>query len=1400
MTVLDEAAASVARGRRLLDEYDAEADPRRESVLLSGALTAFASARGLLERAGAAAPAQASAEVRFLLGLTLSVRYWRAAAQPDFAEDQEIRSAVLAERTSAVELLTLAVALLDPGAPERAEAAGRLGLLLHVRHEDVLADASADGDARADDLDRAVEALRLACPVPVPPGPWRALAGRDPSDEADYDDQDPGFLANLGCALADRHDRDLDPADLAAASAVLEGVLDGLRPPPWTDADGPPFRPAPDAEPGPVDLAEPLELAVRERLALLLVGDERRVATPEQELRVERAVMHLELIAATSAPDDPYRLRASLSLIDRYWERCDGTIRPEDVDHRLARLRDLRRLLPPEHELGGTVRWLLGGALAGLARLDRYVATEEARESVEVLREGLAGMAGDDPVRPASHAMLGTMVNAMREHDPETYRTEEAAHHLTVAVDSMQEEDHGIRRSDILQQLAHASIVQGEFSTDLGAVDRVIGLLDESRAKPSDTQWSEDHLHGSLAAAMSKRFALTNEMADLDAAIRHERAAFRRAAPDDVNRAVYLENLSVSLYQRFLLGGDYQDLEASRRYHAEVLAFLSRSQHAGVDRLVARELPTLQRTRLMLEFQDAMTGRDTGRMGRVVAELEPLVAAVPVDDPLYLLARGDLGAVTFMHALFTAPDRIVEAVGLMVEAAEETPAGHLHKAVLTMRAASALGLLALYPVYSEHRVGGALTYLDELDRAVDPASLEGTRGQLLRAMLLMMRYRHARLPADAVAALAAAGAVRDRLRRGSPTQLLAAATMLVARVHRQRLGPDDRRLGREFGLAALRETAAATLLQAAAAPALVVARDAAAQALSIAHWCLADLDAVGTGEEPGEPSAPDAATPHLRAAVEVLELGRGLVLHASTTTTDVPDLLRAAGHEDLAAAWAVGGEAGDIASVGSLDALLGLPGTLLDSLPGGAAVPMPDDLRRRAVAALADSPAGTLLMAPPSVEEIARSLRAAGADGLVYLLPPGEGRSGQALLVTAAGTGGVELVPLSLVSSDALGPRGPLTAYRRAHVERQATLGDHPAGHPDRIAARRRWQATLAELCDWSGTAVLRPLLRHPALRSAGSGGVAGGLPRLVLVPFGEFGGVPWHAALLSSGLRDGSRPVRALERAVLSYAASARQFCEVVGRPRLPLGERPVIVGDPTRELMFAEVEAEYLHADYYPHGTLLGYVEGAEGAGTAREVLAALPAPGRAGASVLHLACHALPSGGSPLDAYLGLAPEPGPVRSGAEDAGRAAGQDGQDPARSGRLPVGDILRQAQGRPPGSPGGLVVLDACVSDHTGGDLDEALTLSTAFVAAGATGVIGSRWEVVDEMVCVLMYVFHGRLAEGDPPAEALRRTQLWALRPDRRLPPGAPAELVALARRDTAALDVWAAFAYQGA
>jgi CHAT domain-containing protein len=83
-----------------------------------------------------------------------------------------------------------------------------------------------------------------------------------------------------------------------------------------------------------------------------------------------------------------------------------------------------------------------------------------------------------------------------------------------------------------------------------------------------------------------------------------------------------------------------------------------------------------------------------------------------------------------------------------------------------------------------------------------------------------------------------------------------------------------------------------------------------------------------------------------------------------------------------------------------------------------------------------------------------------------------------------------------------------------------------------------------------------------------------------------------------------------------------------------------------------------------------------------------------------------------------------------------------------------------------------LVVLAAC-GTLRGDALHVAgmSSLSRAFLAAGARGVVGTLWEIDDDVSAALFRRFHARLRGGMPPAEALRAAQVDALRsPDPRL------------------------------
>jgi CHAT domain-containing protein len=165
-----------------------------------------------------------------------------------------------------------------------------------------------------------------------------------------------------------------------------------------------------------------------------------------------------------------------------------------------------------------------------------------------------------------------------------------------------------------------------------------------------------------------------------------------------------------------------------------------------------------------------------------------------------------------------------------------------------------------------------------------------------------------------------------------------------------------------------------------------------------------------------------------------------------------------------------------------------------------------------------------------------------------------------------------------------------------------------------------------------------------------------------------------------------------------------------------------------------------------------------------TSAEVLAALPT-----ASLLHVASHAVVHG-SPDESYLALAEH---------------------------LPVRTILEHAAARAVDAPGQMVVLSACSSDLTMNEYDEALTLATAFLAAGASTVVASRWVVNDRGTAVLMQAFHHFLGTGLPAADALRAAQLWLLEPER--PVLAGASVPAVRRAAFADVSVWAAFGHQG-
>ncbi|QKW30142.1 CHAT domain-containing protein [Streptomyces seoulensis] len=531
----------------------------------------------------------------------------------------------------------------------------------------------------------------------------------------------------------------------------------------------------------------------------------------------------------------------------------------------------------------------------------------------------------------------------------------------------------------------------------------------------------------------------------------------------------------------------------------------------------------------------------------------------------------------------------------------------------------------------------------------------------------------------------------------------------------------------------------------------------------------------------------------LEEAVEALEAGRSLVLGAAAVSAGVADRLADLGERELAERWR-GTATPSRTAASPLERLArarsGSPLELLTDLSAGT-LDVPGGLRRRSLELLRGRDgADDTRPASGSAAALRAGLRETGADALVHLVPGVDEQDGAVLVL--APDGPVHALPLAALTPAG---RAPVTDYLAAgaHRQRLAAAADDPDG-PDVNErevqrAERRWLQALDRMCEWAG-AVLAPVLDHlgvwgRALTEAGlvagpAGTGSAAAVRLVLVPCGELGVVPWQAAVLTPPARHHvPRTVRACEITVLTHAACGREFLRAAARRRMDPADRPALVFHGYDDLAWAEEEVDTLADVYYP-GAVVHRPD--EHPATPETVLALLGGRAAAPASLVHLACHGL-AGPDPAGSALKLA---------APD-----GNDGADLTLSTLLETpaeGDAFRSA--------GPLVVCGGCETDLTTRDHDEALTVTSVMVHRLAADAVGSRWQVDDRLSEILMLVLHDALARGLAPPDALRAAQRWML-----TPPGDRPAVRGLAHLTGRGLGeelrdrphAWAAFVHQG-
>ncbi|MFF3871199.1 CHAT domain-containing protein [Streptomyces sp. NPDC001978] len=452
----------------------------------------------------------------------------------------------------------------------------------------------------------------------------------------------------------------------------------------------------------------------------------------------------------------------------------------------------------------------------------------------------------------------------------------------------------------------------------------------------------------------------------------------------------------------------------------------------------------------------------------------------------------------------------------------------------------------------------------------------------------------------------------------------------------------------------------------------------------------------------------------LREAVRTMEEGRATMLRTSTGTEAVELARLRVIDADLAEAYVTA-----LREVREEQLTEDRP---TGSEPGS---PSPETLRRleAVLETIRERPAlsGFARSLPPSLSDMRKAL--SERQALVYLIARPEG--GCALIVTPSSH------PVPIIGLDLRNVRSSrlVTLTLGVGMRTDGSLEGVTPGRP-RSGDGMLWGATdsglpqfgllLRKILGELGPQLAQPL--EEALCTAS-------ITEAVLVPCGRIGSIPWHAATWRD--HRGETSLSATLTSV-TYAPSMGSWMSAQQRaartakrpPHLvgianPRGSRPPLLG--------AEAELKQIATGFAPE--LKNIAWGPEATGDF--LIQHLPQ-----ATHVHLGCH-------------------GKMWHDGKDRAALTLADGE------QLTISRIRRLA-----GENLRLVVTAACESGTVELILqpEEAIGLSTAFLHAGAAGVLGALWQIPDLPTALFITKFYELLRDepNSDPGKALTETQAW--------------------------------------
>ncbi|WP_406194113.1 CHAT domain-containing protein [Kitasatospora sp. NBC_01560] len=1047
-----------------------------------------------------------------------------------------------------------------------------------------------------------------------------------------------------------------------------------------------------------------------------------------------------ETVAATP-PGHPDLARRLCHLGECLRLRYLRTARPADLDAAIDHF-SMAVVAAVDPDERATQRFHLGGVLIdrGLTQrslADVATAIDYLRQAVAAVPDDAPGQAGP-PDRPDRTTRLARLTHALQVRFELSGRMADldAVIDETRAAAPTAPPDHP-ERASLLLALGGALGKRGELMGTLADTDAAVGHLTELlKSTPPELLHRAGVLNG-LGMALRARFDRTGALEDLDAAVDHFRAA-AEAAEDDDERSVPLTNLGNALRHRSERLVTAADADAA----VDCLTRAVTLTPAGHPQRAVR----LSKLGMALRSRYDRRKRVTDLDGAINCFTEAVSHAGGTPGLAGILTNLG-GALQRRFELTKSPADLDAAIDRLTEAVAAAPADNLERAAMLNNLGGTLRR-RFELTKSPADLDAAIDRLTETVAAVPAHHPDYALGLSNLADSLLTRYQQTQQPADlreAISCRLAASKVRSATPGRRIMEAGQAAGLLAAS-------------GDPAGAAAAAESAVLLLPQ--VAPRRLARGD---QQYAMAQFAglVGDAAALALAAPGGTPAG------RAERALGLLETGRAVLLsQALETRNDLTDLRK--DHRELAERFSDLRERldspADVAGPAPGSAVPGSTGS--GTATDGPAADEPPRERHLLARDFADLLAEIRALEgfhtfalPPAPAE----LRAQVTHGPIVVFNTSAYRS-DALLVTECGIRTLNLPDLALQ---------PLV--ERIDTFLRAQRDTSSPDQDERVAA----EAAMAEVLRWLWDAAAGPVLH--ALGFRGQPGDTKDWPRVWWVPGGLLGLLPLHAAGHHDDPRD--RPDRrtVMDRVVSSYTPTIRALRHARERARTAAAAGParsLVVAMPTTPGLPRDGRLRYVGKEEavllerLPAPVLLREPGPGEDPTDRR-----LPVPTKAAVlerlpdcSIAHFCCHGSSDPADPSRSLLLLHDH------------------ADDP-----LTVAGLAAVELGR-----ARLAYLSACrtAAVDTAELLDEAIHLTSAFQLAGFPHVIGTLWEIDDELAVTVAELFYDALGSGaggldpDRSAYALHRA-VRLIRDGYDLP--APMDLSGLP-------SLWAAYLHSGA